>query len=80
MLLQSQWFFLEVLFCWKLCFSASGILCEFLQVAIHGILYVHELYPLGAFERKRKYNVPIQASTELRWHRMKQFVQAIDWI
>ena len=39
---------------------SADILCEFLEVAVHQILYNRELYPLGIFERKRKYNVPVQ--------------------
>nr|XP_054769022.1 mitotic spindle assembly checkpoint protein MAD2B-like [Lytechinus pictus] len=41
---------------------SADILCEFLEVAVHQILYIRELYPLGIFERKQKYNVPVQLS------------------
>ncbi|CAH1772698.1 unnamed protein product [Owenia fusiformis] len=41
----------------------SDILSEFLEVAFHSILYTRELYPAGIFERRKKYNVPIQMST-----------------
>uniref|UniRef100_S4RU02 Mitotic spindle assembly checkpoint protein MAD2B n=1 Tax=Petromyzon marinus TaxID=7757 RepID=S4RU02_PETMA len=41
---------------------AADILCEFLEVAVHMILYVRQLYPLGIFEKRRKYNVPVQMS------------------
>ncbi|KAJ3586452.1 hypothetical protein NHX12_012850 [Muraenolepis orangiensis] len=40
----------------------ADILCEFLEVAIHLILYVREVYPSGIFQKKRKYNVPVQMS------------------
>ncbi|XP_061189034.1 mitotic spindle assembly checkpoint protein MAD2B-like isoform X3 [Saccostrea echinata] len=36
------------------------IFSEFLEVAIHSILYDRELYPAGVFERRKKYNVPVQ--------------------
>ncbi len=39
---------------------SSDIFCEFLDVAFHCILYVRELYPVGIFKRKKKYNVPVQ--------------------
>ncbi|XP_077471187.1 mitotic spindle assembly checkpoint protein MAD2B isoform X1 [Stigmatopora argus] len=40
----------------------ADILCEFLEVAIHLILYVREVYPSGIFEKRKKYNVPVQMS------------------
>ncbi|XP_015766791.1 PREDICTED: mitotic spindle assembly checkpoint protein MAD2B-like isoform X2 [Acropora digitifera] len=39
---------------------AGGVLCEFLEVAFHLILYVREVYPSVVFERRKKYNVPVQ--------------------
>lgn len=36
------------------------IFSEFLEVAIHSILCNRELYPAGVFERRKKYNVPVQ--------------------
>ncbi|XP_059147343.1 mitotic spindle assembly checkpoint protein MAD2B-like [Physella acuta] len=36
------------------------VLVEFVEVAIHSILYNRELYPQGAFEKRVKYNVPVQ--------------------
>lgn len=41
---------------------SGGVLCEFLEVAFHLILYVRELYPPVVFERRKKYNVPVQVS------------------
>ncbi|XP_060073785.1 mitotic spindle assembly checkpoint protein MAD2B-like [Ylistrum balloti] len=38
----------------------SDILCEFLEVTIHSILYLRDLYPRGVFEKRKKYNVPVQ--------------------
>ncbi|XP_069120041.1 mitotic spindle assembly checkpoint protein MAD2B-like isoform X1 [Argopecten irradians] len=38
----------------------SNILCEFLEVAIHSILYLRDLYPRSVFEKRKKYNVPVQ--------------------
>ena len=40
--------------------AASDILCEFLHVMLHGILFTRELYPQGAFERRKMYGVPVQ--------------------
>uniref|UniRef100_A0A3P8SQJ3 Mitotic spindle assembly checkpoint protein MAD2B n=1 Tax=Amphiprion percula TaxID=161767 RepID=A0A3P8SQJ3_AMPPE len=40
----------------------ADILCEFLEVAIHLILYVREVYPSGIFQKRKKYNVPVQMS------------------
>ena len=41
--------------------SVSGdIFCEFLEVAVHGILYNRGLYPAGVFEKRKKYNIPVQ--------------------
>lgn len=37
---------------------ATDIICEFLEAAIHCILYVRSLYPSGIFEMRKKYNVP----------------------
>jgi mitotic spindle assembly checkpoint protein MAD2B len=39
---------------------AANVLCEFLEVAIHLILYMREIYPAGIFEKRKKYNVPVQ--------------------
>lgn len=38
------------------------MLCEFLEVAVHLILYVREVYPVGIFQKRKKYNVPVQVS------------------
>ncbi|XP_064423801.1 mitotic spindle assembly checkpoint protein MAD2B isoform X1 [Latimeria chalumnae] len=40
----------------------ADILCEFLEVAVHLILYVREVYPIGIFQKRKKYNVPVQMS------------------
>ncbi|XP_055515210.1 mitotic spindle assembly checkpoint protein MAD2B isoform X1 [Leucoraja erinacea] len=40
----------------------ADVLCEFLEVAIHLILYVREVYPIGIFQKRKKYNVPVQMS------------------
>lgn len=39
---------------------SSDMICELLEAAIHQILYTREIYPQTAFQRKRKYNIPIQ--------------------
>lgn len=39
---------------------ASDIFSEFLEVSIHLLLYNRGIYPTGVFERRKKYNVPVQ--------------------
>lgn len=39
----------------------ADVLCEFLEVAVHLILYVREVYPVGIFQKRKKYNVPVQS-------------------
>lgn len=46
----------------KKCEAAADILCEFLEIAIHQILYIRDIYPSGIFESRKKYNVPVQLS------------------
>lgn len=41
---------------------SGGVLCEFLEVAFHLILYIREVYPAVVFERRKKYSVPVQVS------------------
>lgn len=43
--------------------TASDILIEFLEVAVHNILYVRNIYPPSIFVRRKKYGVPVQMST-----------------
>ena len=45
---------------------SGGVLCEFLEVAFHLILYIREVYPAVVFERRKKYNVPVQVSNSSR--------------
>ncbi|KAL7976029.1 hypothetical protein Chor_014986 [Crotalus horridus] len=42
----------------------ADVLSEFLEVAIHLILYVREVYPTGIFQKRKKYNVPVQNDVE----------------
>lgn len=42
--------------------AVADVLCEFLEVAVHLILYVREVYPVGIFQKRKKYNVPVQVS------------------
>ena len=42
--------------------DVSRVFCEFLEVAVHQILFVRSVYPAELFERKRKYNVPVRQS------------------
>ncbi|XP_004365102.2 mitotic arrest defective protein 2B [Capsaspora owczarzaki ATCC 30864] len=39
--------------------ASVDILCDFLEVAIHMILYARQLYPMESFERRKKFNVPV---------------------
>ncbi|RUS23393.1 DNA-binding protein [Endogone sp. FLAS-F59071] len=39
-----------------------NIFCEFLEIAFHQILFIREIYPSDLFERRKKYNVPVQMS------------------
>ncbi|CAH1239340.1 MAD2L2 [Branchiostoma lanceolatum] len=41
---------------------AADIVCEFLEVAFHQILYIRQVYPAGIFQRRKKYNIPVQMS------------------
>jgi mitotic spindle assembly checkpoint protein MAD2B len=37
-----------------------GVVCDFLEAAIHALLYARELYPRSAFEPRRKYGTATQ--------------------
>ncbi|XP_056642316.1 mitotic spindle assembly checkpoint protein MAD2B-like [Diorhabda sublineata] len=39
--------------------APSDILCEFVEVVIHNILYAKKLYPEAIFSRRRKYGVAV---------------------
>ncbi|XP_014676265.1 PREDICTED: mitotic spindle assembly checkpoint protein MAD2B-like [Priapulus caudatus] len=41
---------------------AADILCDFLEVAVHMIVYRHDVYPSAIFESRRKYGVPTKMS------------------
>lgn len=43
----------------------ADVLCEFLEVAVHLILYVREVYPVGIFQKRKKYNVPVQVNPHI---------------
>lgn len=43
--------------------AASDILVDFLEVAVHNVLYVRNIYPASIFVRRKKYGVPVQMST-----------------
>ena len=36
------------------------IFCEFLEVLIHQILYLRDLYPASIFQQRRKFNMPLR--------------------
>ena len=42
--------------------SFSDVICEFLEVAFHLILYCRSIYPDGIFKKCRKYNVAVMMS------------------
>lgn len=52
----------------------TNILCEFLEVAVHLILYVREVYPAGIFKKRKKYNVPVQMSCHPE---LNQYIQDV---
>lgn len=52
----------------------ANILCEFLEVAVHLILYVRDVYPAGIFEKRKKYNVPVQMSCHPE---LNQYIQDV---
>lgn len=37
----------------------TNILCSFIEVAIHTLLYVRGLYPREVFERRKEFGVPV---------------------
>ncbi|XP_064599148.1 mitotic spindle assembly checkpoint protein MAD2B-like [Liolophura sinensis] len=39
---------------------AADIMCEFMEVAIHTVLYMRGIYPSRVFSKRKKYNVPVQ--------------------
>ncbi|XP_076804543.1 mitotic spindle assembly checkpoint protein MAD2B-like [Clavelina lepadiformis] len=43
---------------------SSHVTCDFLEVAIHQILYYRKLYPRGVFSKRKKYEVPVF----IAWH------------
>lgn len=40
--------------------AAVDILSEFLETALHSVLYLRGLYPAAVFRRRQKYTVPVQ--------------------
>ncbi|KAG0595456.1 hypothetical protein M758_UG167900 [Ceratodon purpureus] len=40
--------------------DVGELICEFLEVCIHQLLHIRELYPAEIFERRRHFNVPVQ--------------------
>ncbi|PSN52358.1 hypothetical protein C0J52_06715 [Blattella germanica] len=43
-------------------FPGCDILLEFLEVAIHNVLFIRNVYPAAIFVRRKKYGVPVQMS------------------
>lgn len=42
--------------------ASPDIVAELLEIAIHNILYSRKIYPEGAFQKSRKYNIPVQVA------------------
>eukprot|EP00055_Hartaetosiga_balthica_P009869 m.40475 g.40475 ORF g.40475 m.40475 type:complete len:105 (+) comp6929_c3_seq2:160-474(+) len=38
------------------------VVCELLEMAVHTILYVRDVYPAHLFEKRKKYGIPVQVS------------------
>jgi len=38
---------------------ARDIFCDFLTIAIHGLLHSRQVYPAGVFKLRRKFNLPV---------------------
>ncbi|KAI8139591.1 DNA-binding protein [Fennellomyces sp. T-0311] len=56
-----------------------NLLLDFIQVWIHQILYVRELYPTAIFELKKKYNVPVHMAAHEQVARyISQFVESLQ--
>uniref|UniRef100_A0A7S0MSC4 HORMA domain-containing protein n=1 Tax=Cryptomonas curvata TaxID=233186 RepID=A0A7S0MSC4_9CRYP len=51
--------------------EASNVFCEFLEVAVHTLLYTRGVYPPEIFERRRKYNIPVRQS---RYKELNQYI------
>ncbi|KAF4533340.1 hypothetical protein B566_EDAN002737 [Ephemera danica] len=43
-------------------FKPDTTILEFLEVSIHQLLFIHQIYPSGIFSRKQKYGIPVQVS------------------
>uniref|UniRef100_A0A8C9ADD4 Mitotic spindle assembly checkpoint protein MAD2B n=1 Tax=Prolemur simus TaxID=1328070 RepID=A0A8C9ADD4_PROSS len=56
----------------------ADVLCEFLEVAVHLILYVREVYLVGIFQKRKKCNVPVQMSCHLELNRYIQ--DTLHWV
>ncbi|KAL5491435.1 hypothetical protein EMCRGX_G016720 [Ephydatia muelleri] len=52
----------------------ADILCEFMEVAFHLILYVREVYPPVVFQRRQKYSVPVQMCVHPQ---LNQYIQDV---
>ncbi|XP_065842383.1 mitotic spindle assembly checkpoint protein MAD2B-like isoform X2 [Oscarella lobularis] len=46
----------------RLAIFAPSVLGEFLEVAIHQILYLRNIYPSGLFKKRQVYQIPVQMS------------------
>lgn len=57
----------------------ADVLSEFLEVAVHLILYVREVYPVGIFQKRKKYNVPVQVSPGA-WLNSKTFFLSTSFL
>lgn len=39
---------------------AKDVFCDFLTIAIHGVLHSRQIYPIGAFKLRQKFGIPVQ--------------------
>eukprot|EP00897_Mesotaenium_endlicherianum_P003073 jgi/Mesen1/2794/ME000170S01903 len=62
--------------------EAALLLCDFLEVACHLILYVRGVYPPELFERRRHYEIPVQWARhpDLREYIHSATHRLQDWI
>lgn len=39
---------------------AKDVFCDFLTIAVHTLLHSRQVYPVGAFKLRQKFNIPVQ--------------------
>ena len=38
------------------------VLLEFVEVLVHQVVYLHDIYPASVFAKKKKYRIPVMMS------------------